>query len=185
MKRIAQLFTIALIFVAANLSAQTYKVAAGSEIKVLGTSNIHDWVMTATQLSGDAQLVLKGNALQDVSALNFSLAVKNLKAKENSMTGRAHKAMDADKYPNISFKLAKADVADQQVKANGTLTIGGTSKAVDLQGKITANADGSFLIKGSRKIKMSEYGIKPPSYMLGAMKVYDDLTIEYTLKLQK
>jgi len=65
------------------------------------------------------------------------------------------------------------------------LTIAGVTKQVTLQGKITENADGSATITGSRKIKMSEFGITPPSFMLGALKVGDEVTVEYTLKLKK
>src|SRR5690606_25319305 len=69
--------------------AQTYKIAPGSEIKVDGTSNIHDWNMKTTTMSGDAQVALAGKNLADVKTLNFSTAVKNLKGKEDLLNSRA------------------------------------------------------------------------------------------------
>lgn len=165
--------------------AQTYKIAPGSEIKVAGTSNIHDWTMQSNTVSGEAQLTLNGKDLADVKTLNFSLAVKSLKGKEDLLNTRAYKAMKADKYANITFKLNSAAVTGDVVKGNGSLTIAGVTKEVAVQGKATENADGSVTISGSRKIKMSEYGIQPPSFMLGALKVADEVNVIYTIKLKK
>ncbi len=183
-----QLATIAFLAIGLigfnSVQAQTYKAIAGSSIKVLGTSNLHDWEMVAQSFTGEAQLVLKGTQVQDISSFSFSLPVKNLKAKEDLMNSRAYKAMKADKFPAISFKLGSAEVAASAVKATGALTIAGVTKQVALQGKITENADGSVTIAGSRKIKISEFGITPPTFMLGALKVGDEVTVEYSLKLK-
>ncbi|KAA8481688.1 YceI-like domain-containing protein [Arcticibacter tournemirensis] len=168
-----------------SAQAQSYKTVAGSSLKVLGTSNLHDWEMVAQNVPAEAQLSFKGSEVQDITALSISLPVKNLKAKEDLMNSRAYKAMKADKFNTITFKLASAEIAQSTAKATGALTIAGVTKQVTLQGKITENADGSATITGSRKIKMSEFGITPPSFMLGALKVGDEVTVEYTLKLKK
>lgn len=163
--------------------AQVYKTVGGS-IKVLGTSNLHDWEMVAQNVPADAQFTIKGNQVQDISSFNFTLPVKSLKAKEDLMNSRAYKAMKADKFATITFKLASAEVSQSVVKATGALTIAGTTKQVTLQGKAVENADGTVTVSGSRKIKMSEFGITPPTFMLGALKVGDEVTVEYTLKLK-
>jgi len=165
--------------------AQTYKIAPGSEIKVAGTSNIHDWTMQTNTISGDAQVTLAGKDLTDVKTLNISTAVKNLKGKEDLLNTRAHKAMKADKFPTIAFKLNTASVSGDIVKGTGALTIAGVTKEIAVQGKATENADGTISVSGSRKIKMSEYGIQPPSFMLGALKVADEINVIYNLKLKK
>jgi len=166
-------------------SAQTYKVAAGSLIQVDGTSNLHDWKMKAQSFSSDAQLVFKGTDLQDVTALNFTLPVQNLKSNESLMDTRAYKALKEEQNKTITFKLTSATVTGGVIKANGNLTIAGVTKEVALQGKSVVGADGSVTITGSRKVKMSEFGIKPPTFMMGALKVGDEITIDYTLKLKK
>ena len=37
----------------------------------------------------------------------------------------------------------------------------------------------------SKKIKLTDYKIDPPSYLLGAMKVANELTIQYNLTFKK
>jgi hypothetical protein len=40
------------------------------------------------------------------------------------------------------------------------------------------------VISGSKKIRMTEFGVKPPSFMLGALKVGDEVTVEYTARFK-
>ncbi|WP_407428307.1 YceI family protein [Arcticibacter sp.] len=178
-------FTLSTVAFTQRSAAQTYKIAPGSEIKVAGTSNIHDWTMQTNTIAGDAQVTLTGKDLTDVKALTFNIAVKNLKGKEDLLNSRAHKAMKADKFPAIAFKLNSATVSGDIVKGTGALTIAGVTKDITVQGKASENADGSISLSGTRKIKMSEYGIQPPSFMLGALKVADEINVIYTLKLKK
>lgn len=186
-QKIFILFTLTFFLtgIVQRASAQTYKAVAGSEIKVIGTSNIHDWTMVATSTTGEAQLTVKGGQLSDITALTFTLPVKNLKGKEDLLNSRAYKAMKADKNPNITYKLSSATVTGDVIKSTGALTISGVTKEVTLQAKGTENADGTITVTGSRKIKMSEFGVQPPSFMLGALKVADEVTVSFTLKLRK
>lgn len=183
------IFVISLTGFSFISKAQVYK-AVTSSLKVEGTSNLHDWVMETQNVPAEAQLAFKGDQLQDITSLTLSLPVKNLKAKEDLMNTRAYKAMKADQYNKVTFKLASGSVTPLQgdqytVKATGTLTIAGVPKEVALQAKAVTNADGTVTFTGSRKIKMSEYGINPPSFMFGALKVADEVTIDFNLKLKK
>jgi len=169
-----------------NAQAQeTYKVTTGSSLKVNGTSNIHDWTMEAKSIPADVVLEVEGNQVTAIKSLTFTLPVKTLKGKEDLLNSRAYKAMKEDAHKNISFKMTSGSVAQNIIKVNGTLTIAGVSKPVALQAKATVNADGTVTCIGSRKLKMSDHGIAPPSFMLGALKVVDDITIDFNLKLKK
>jgi polyisoprenoid-binding protein YceI len=65
---------------------------------------------------------------------------------------------------------------------NGQLTISGNTRDITLVASSHKNADGTQVLSGSKNIKMTEWGITPPKYMLGMMKVYDDLTINYSVR---
>lgn len=174
------------IGMSSNAQAQaTYKATTGSSLKVNGTSNIHDWAMEAKSIPADVVLEVEGTQVTDITSLNFTLPVKNLKGKEDLLNSRAYKAMKEDAHKNISFKMTSGSVSQNIIKVNGTLTIAGVAKPVALQAKATVNADGTVTCVGSRKLKMSDHGIAPPSFMLGALKVVDDITIDFNLKLKK
>ena len=166
-------------------TAQTYKAAAGSAIKVNGTSNLHDWTMNAQTVQAEGNLVFKGDDLQDITSLTFSLPVNGLKSKEDLMDSRAYKSLKEADFKRISFKLNSATVTGNVVKAIGSLTIAGVTKEVALLAKSTVAADGSISFVGSQKLKMSAFGIKPPTFMMGALKVGDEVDINFNLKLKK
>ena len=180
---VAAIAIMAMSGLALNANAQ-YK-AVGGAIKVHGTSNLHNWEMSASAVPAEGQFTVRGTEVEDITAFSMTFPVKTLKAKEDLMNSRAYKAMKADKFPTITFKLANAEVNQGTVKANGSLTISGVTKAVTLVGKAAAAADGSVSVTGNYKFKLSDFNIDPPSFMLGALKVGNDLSVDYSIKLKK
>jgi len=106
------------------------------------------------------------------------------------MDNRTYKTIKADAYPQITFKLSDATIAPLQknkfsVKATGTLTIAGVSRVITIQANGEVKPDNSITVTGQEKLKLTDFNIQPPSFMLGAMKVANDLTIGYTLNFKK
>lgn len=169
-----------------RLQAQTpYRITDGSQIKVSGTSNLHDWTMLATVFSSEGNFILKGDQLVDITALNVTIPVKNLKSKESLMDSRAYKALKAEQFGNITFKLTGATVNAQQklIKASGNLTISGVTNSINLQANYVLTGN-EITCKVSQVVKMSDYKMKAPSFMLGALKTGDELKIDIILKMK-
>jgi polyisoprenoid-binding protein YceI len=174
-------------FSLSTIAQTAYKAQPTSKIKVNGSSNIHDWDMTASVFTIDATFKIADNQLADVTALSFTLPVKNLKSSKDLLNDRAYKALKASQHTRMTYVLTSADVVPAQklIKANGKLTIAGVTKDVPLQVNYVVNADGSITCKGVKKIKMSDFGVEVPSFMMGAMKTSDDLEIELALNFKK
>ncbi len=178
-----------------RLLAQNYRINSSKDntVKVLGTSNVHDWNMTANDPVCDAEfgaINTDNNTPKTLSSLNFSVNAKSLKSEHASMDTRTYKTIKAEANPKISFKLTKAELSPVQknkfsIKATGTLTIAGVSKTIALLVSGEVNADNTITCTGTQKIQLTDYGIQPPSFMLGAMKVGNDLTIQFTLNFKK
>lgn len=188
--RILFLAVVALISTLAT-NAQTIRKNSAFIIKVSGTSNLHDWTMEAKNGSIEANLNLASNVsyLAGIQSLTFNLPVKNLKSSEGStMDNRAYDALKADKNPNIRFSLLTATPVSPQAnksqyKVTGNLTIAGITKPIEMLANSTKNADGSVIITGQQKLTFTQFGLKPPSFMFGALKVANNLTIDYTVRL--
>ena len=181
------IFTFVIIFLCQTVVAQSvYKVSPSSTIKVIGTSNIHDWEMKANTFTCEGNFELKGNQLLDLKSLSFSLPITNLKSKESLLNTRAYKALKAEEFSKITFKLTDATIVPAQklIKSTGNLTIGGVTNVVTLNSYYTINADKSLTCKGSKDLKMTDFKIKPPVFMLGALKTADAITIDYVLNLK-
>lgn len=182
--RLSLLAAIAL-FTTVQASAQSVKKAFTYEITLNGSSNIHDWTMksSGSGLEGTFTLDPTTKQVEGIAPLTFNLPVKNLKSSEGLLNSRAYDALKADKNPNFTFKLNNVTAQGAQLNLIGQLTISGNTRDITLPVTVKKNADGSQVLTGTKKIKMSEWGVKPPSYMLGMMKVYDDLTINYNVNL--
>jgi polyisoprenoid-binding protein YceI len=173
-----------------NASAQTTYKSTTGELKVAGTSNVHDWEMKTQSSTVSGQFIFTDGILQELKSLDFDLLVNNLKSKDKQMDSRAYKTLKADQYNKITYKLTSAEVSSQQkdqylIRSEGKLTISGVTVTIPMNVRCTVNPDGSIQIVGTRKMKMSDFKIPPPSFMLGALKTGDNLTIDFNIKLVK
>jgi polyisoprenoid-binding protein YceI len=190
--RVIRILIIAAAALVSTLAAnaQTARKISSFDIKVSGTSNMHDWAMEGKSGTIDANLNLASNVsyLAGIQSLSFSMPVKNLKSESSLMDSRAHDALKADKFKTIDFKLVSATpVSNQsnksQFKVVGQLTICGVTRQLTMIANSQKNANGTVTITGQQKLKMTEFNVRPPSFMFGALKVGDNLTIDYTVNL--
>jgi polyisoprenoid-binding protein YceI len=192
-KILASAFIIAAIIVGAtsqNSSGQgIYKLAPGKDvsIKVLGTSNVHDWELTSFTMESQGEFKMDNdNQLHALNSLSFSLNAKSLKSEHESMDNRTYKTMKADQYPKITYKLNSAAITQVQknkfsIKTTGDLTIAGVTQSITMTVSAIVNPDNTITCSGTEAVKLTDYKIDPPSFMLGAMKVKNDLNIQFNL----
>jgi len=191
--KVTALVVIASLAVPALTLAQgVYKLAAGPGvvIKVLGSSNVHDWVMASTVMDSKGEFTVTGETLSSLKKLSFQLAFNSLKSEHETMDERMYKSVNESKFPNITYKLLSATVSGVTkdkflIATKGELTIAGVTQTISMDVNALLNTDNSITCSGSEKIKLTDYGIKPPTFMLGAMKVYNDLTIQFNLIYKK
>lgn len=191
------IFLLAFMGIAAigGLQAQgLYKLSSSKEnvVQVSGKSNVHDWTMIAQNPTCEASFgAFSSEGIpKSIGALNFSVNAKNLKSESQSMNNRTYKTIKADAYPKITFKLIDATITPLQknkflIRSSGTLTIAGVSKVISMQVNAEVKADNSVTCTGQEKVLLTDYSIQPPSFMLGAMKVGNELMISFTLNLKK
>jgi polyisoprenoid-binding protein YceI len=181
--RFAVVAAIALL-TTAQVQAQNVKKSFSYEVTLLGNSNIHKWTMksTGSNLEANFNMNPATKQVEGIQPLVLNLPVKSLKSDESLLNTRAYDALKAQKFPHIVFKLVSATPNGANMNLNGQLTISGNTRDITLVASSHKNADGTQVLSGSKNIKMTEWGITPPKYMLGMMKVYDDLTINYSVR---
>jgi len=154
-----------------------------------GTSTLHDWEMKSKEGQCDATITVNDNKVT-LTSFSFSMPAESLKSEHTLMDKNTYKALNTDKNPNITLVLSSANVTPAgantyQVKAVGKLTIAGTTKQTDVNATLKYNpATKSFTCTGTKSFKMSEYGVKPPTVMMGTIKTGDPITISYTLVIK-
>jgi len=177
-----------------TLHAQSvYKINDSKDIdmKLSGTSTLHKWAMDAKEFSGSADFTLKSpGQLSTLTSLTFALAVADLKSGENGLDKNAYKALNTKEYKDITYKLISATITPKAdgkylIKAHGNLTIAGVTKEVLMDVYCSVNNDGTITCTGSENLNMTDYAVKPPKFMLGAMKTGDAITLDFTLVYKK
>lgn len=165
-------------------TAQTLKInAQSSTMTISGTTNVHNFQSKVTQISGD--LVINGKKVQ---SLKVEVPVKSIKSNEKLMDKKTYEAFDAEKHPTITFQLIdavvqKATAEDIDVVLTGNLTMAGVTKKISFNTTGKTLKAGTLQFSGSVALKMTDYKMKPPTAMLGMMKVGDTITLKFSIVL--
>lgn len=192
-KQATLMIAVCVIGLTGTLHAQSvYKLTDSKDInmKLSGTSTLHNWTMNAQTFSGEAQFAVKEHQISTLKALTFSMAVTDLKSGESGLDKNAYKALKSNDFKSISYKLTSATVLPGkgnkfEIKTEGNLTIAGVTKDVIIYVYATLNANETITCTGSEKLNMTDYQVKPPKFMLGAMKTGDAITLDFTLVYRK
>ena len=167
-----------------------YKMSNFS-LTVKGTSNLHEWEETAKELRANGTFTADATGLKALNSLQVDVPVKSLKsAKGSIMDNKTYDALKANSNPNITYKLEKATNLTKKgdsydINATGYLTIAGYTNKIDLYVRGKVGADGSVTFNGSKKLKMTDYKISPPTALLGTLTTGDEVEIVFqvTMKL--
>jgi polyisoprenoid-binding protein YceI len=187
----------ALVAVSATAAAQTsstrLRIEPGSELSIAGTSNVHDFHCKTNKFS--AYVDVDPGYTRDLTKVshpivnvNVIIAVKSLTCGNRKMDENMYSTLKADKNQIIKYTLSGYDIlkgstAGFAAKTTGTLTILGKEKVVAMQIDAARLNDGKATAEGEETLLMSEFGIKPPSFMFGTMKVGDEIKVKFNLKV--
>jgi polyisoprenoid-binding protein YceI len=88
----------------------------------------------------------------------------------------------ADRFPQITFVsdlVRRTEGADHQIR--GMVTMRGLAKPATVL--VTMKTDGSESLRfdGSATVRLSDYGLKPPSAILGAIGTRNEIMLRFTL----
>jgi polyisoprenoid-binding protein YceI len=171
--------------------AQVYHQASSPLIKIEGTSTFHDWHMDSEEGHSIVVFNFNGITLSNVPSLTFTVRAETLKSGTKGLNKNAYKALNTEKYPDISYNSKSVTVRSNGANSyilntKGALTIAGVTKEVSIPVTCTVNpADMTVQAAGSYKLKMSEFNVSAPSFMLGAMKTGNEVTIKFNVSLKK
>ncbi len=159
-----------------------------STMTVYGTSNVRDWTMDVTQITGSVLLAEGEEELASIREIQVEVPVKNMVSDKDRLQRHAHEAVKKEEHPTISFVSSDVEVAEAaadsfSVVANGDMTIKGNTRAVTLSAKGIQQSDGTLRVRGDQRLKLSTYEVERPSLMFGAIKVKDPIRVGFDVAL--
>ena len=164
------------------LIAQTAFQSDGnsSKMSILGTSTLHDWESVVENFTVTASI--KDGNLVDVK---LDVVVKSIKSGKGGMDKNTYKAMKEDQFPKIKFSAKELSVSETKLTGTGQLTIAGKTKSIPVNFSFEKWNNDTFQVSGQIDLVMSEYGIDPPTAMMGAIKTGDKVTIKFEIPMIK
>lgn len=144
---------------------------AQNSVEVDGTSTLHDWKMVSDKVSADFE-----NDGSKITKLNVSVQIKTLKSGDEGLDEKAYETLKIDRNNIITFNFLNADIDKG--------TIQGVFKVLDKEQEETLTPEVLTLnqIKGSFKVKMTDFGLEVPSFMFGTIKAGDEVTVKYNIE---
>lgn len=156
---------------------------AGSSLKVLGTSTLHDWEIVAEDFSGNASISMEdGMILNDLS---FKVKVESLESGKSSMNSNTYEALNSDKYPYINYEFSEVTSSTKtgdayKLNTKGKLTIAGHTNTITMP--VMARVSGKQIsFAGKITFKMTDFKVDPPRALMGTIKTGDEVTIDFKI----
>lgn len=175
-------------------SAVRLQLQPGSEVSFTGTSSLHGFTCRTTRF--EAQLSVHPEYATDLAELarpigsvDVTIPVRSLDCGNKGLESNMLKALKADQNPTITFRLDSYEIdaasrtpAGFTARTTGSLTIAGRERPIQVQVRGERHPDGAVRARGERDLLMSEFGIRPPSMMLGAVKTGDRIVVKFDLQ---
>jgi polyisoprenoid-binding protein YceI len=172
---------------AAGVEAQSAKIdlAPASSITVEGTSNVHAWHATSTQLTTSIQIAPPIGPGSQVESVTLSVPVRSLKSGKGGLDKNLYKALKAEQNPMITFVMRtySAEPTGNTFAAviTGTLTVNGVEKEITASATMTGDAKAGLKAVGTATFKMTDFGVKPVTALLGTIRTGDQVTVKFDL----
>jgi polyisoprenoid-binding protein YceI len=178
--------------------------APGASLELEGDSTLRRYGARASQwtveVGVDAARVAAARQSLDVEALirghfidAFALVVPvdKLASGDGRLDRHLHEALAADRHDEIRFRMDSYDVAGEPapgtalvVTLHGRLTVAGSERPVDVAAS-GLRVRGGIRFRGRKDLLMTDYGIKPATLMLGAIKAANRVTVKFDVTLDR
>jgi polyisoprenoid-binding protein YceI len=197
---IAKYFLIPLFTIAATAATSAAQGGDGarlelrpeSELSFEGTSTLHAFHCRTNKLQAtmqvdpsytDARLSELHSPLKIVEVV---IPVKSLTCGNKGLEENMFKTLKADQYPEIRYELTTYEIRALNddgftVQAVGKLKIAGKESTIDMKINAERLAGGNAKASGTQELLMTDFGIKPPVFMLGALRTGNKVVVTFNL----
>lgn len=177
--------------------------AAGSEVKLEGTSNMHDWEAIGDRIDGSVEVeaaFLEDPRSEAVTSLRdggppprvqVMIPVESLESDKRRLNRLMYDSLEAGDHPQIRYTLTSARLVDGEAEGDqvrlateGELQVAGVTRVLEMEVLVERAAGNQLVVTGSVPLKMTDFGIDPPRALLGMLRTADELTATFRWVLE-
>jgi polyisoprenoid-binding protein YceI len=174
---------------------------------VEGTSTLHEWTVEGEIIQGEvifheiepASLWTNSNAGSQTFAVTVHVEIpaESLKSDKSGLDKKMYQALRAKTHPLISYRLEAAEVLagltinhedakkSLVVHTRGILTAAGVERQLDFPMQIKQLSDDRLEVSGETSLKMTDFGIDPPTAMLGLLHTGNTVRVRWSWVLAR
>lgn len=178
-----------------------YQIETNSQLVIAGTSNVNEFTCDCSCERDFTRSTLEFSQHPESNRIDFAnarlkLTTTNLDCGHKIMNKDLYETLRAKDFPHISITLLQAEIPAQNqqrfvsldrwmdIDAFTRITIAGQNKRVHIPVKGRRLEGDRFHFTGEISLNMTDFGLEPPSAMLGLIKVNDKITIQLDLVVQ-
>ena len=191
---VSALMAVATTAGAQSASAIRLRLDPASELTIEGTSSLHAFHCKTNKIM--AYVDVDPGYTKDltkiarpIASVKVNIVVRTLTCGNGQMDKNMYSTLDADKNPLIKYTMSGYDILDGTAtpaafvaKTTGTLTISGQEKVISMKINAERLSDGKASAQGEESVLMTDFGIKPPSFMFGTLTVGNEIKVKFNLK---
>lgn len=187
-QRIALFFALLMPVI---IYAQDVYQIKSHEVLIKGTSNLQSWSAEVEQLQGEFILSLEEGRIVEIETVQLSVDATSIKGSEGRrMDSKIYEALKTESHPEITFVLRDVlslaeNPGTARVTSRGVLTVAGVSRVTEVFTVGVVRPDGDIEFSGTHSIRMTDYRMKPPTAMFGALRTGDEVELKFTVILEK
>ncbi len=182
-----------------TLPVQQYVVTLlePSELYLEGNTNVTPFTCLASRINLPLRLeVTPVNAPDHTYPLKatFRIPVYELDCGKSAINQDMQEALNADAFPYIEMRPLEASLLDASTALNSgswvplrvkvQMTVAGQCKNQLLDLKARQLCSGEYRLVGSFPLKMTAFGVDPPSVLMGLIQVEDQINIHFDLRVR-
>ncbi len=177
-----------MVLIPVFVMGQNQLISSKSSMTISGTSSMHDWESVCEKMSGTATFEFVENELKSAKNASLSMKVEDIESGKSLMDSKTYDAFKYESYPMIKGGFSAANIqksgSKYLIKGQAYLEMAGKKKNVDLSAECSVSETEVTCI-GKQSIDMTEYDMKPPTAMMGTIKVGKDVEVEMKLVFKR
>lgn len=178
---------VALLFGGAAFDTIQYEALPESRLWIDGSSTAGSYQCVADRVVGLGQVEDGGRASVQV---DVAVPVRSFDCGRRQMNADFTEALKADAHPAISFALLDANWPSGafrsgswvSISATGELEVAGEDRRITMTVQGQRLANGRVRVRGAVPLRMTDFGIEPPSGLLGLVRSHDDIVVRFDIQ---
>ena len=188
---------LALFLTATSTDAAAVSLAQPGLLGFDGDSTVHAYQVKASKFSVAGKITnlpieVTQQSLEPAQcrgAVTLTIPVKGLRSGSSGLDENMRGALDAVKHPSIVYRFdhcraKRRGDGSYDATLSGSLRVAGKTRQLELTVQAWPGAD-TVRVKGTKLLRMSDFGITPPAFLFGRVKASDEIKAFFDVRLRR